>query len=398
MLDVLRKHPVITLIVVGVVVLLTWGFWPQPVLVEAAKAKRAPLTVTIEEEGRTRVIERYTISAPVDGVTCRVELNVGDPVTQGEALLSITPLESAVLDPRSRARARAQVAAAESALQAAQAKAHTAAAEEELAAAELHRLERLLDKGLVSRDSYDKAVAQAKTTANAKRSAEFSVEVARYEVAAARTALEYSAGDLNEVTERVPIRSPINGRILKVHHECKGPVRTGEALLEVGDPSELEIEVDVLSTDAVKIKPGMKVLFDRWGGERPLEGIVRTVEPVGFTKISALGVEEQRVLVISDFTSPKDQWQRLGDGYRVEGRFVLWDEKDVLQVPASSVFRYNDAWALFVIDGKRAVRREVQIGQRTGLVAQILEGVREGETVINHPNDNVEDGGRIKLR
>lgn len=398
MLTTLKTHPFIAAIAVLVIGLLVWGFWPQPVLVEAVKVKRAPLKVTIEEEGRTRVIDRYIISAPVDGVTCRVELNVGDPVEQGEVLLGITPLESAVLDPRSRARAKAQVAAAESALQAAQAKARTAAAEQELAAAELRRLERLLDKGLVSRDTYDKAVAQAKTTASAKRSADFSVDVARYELAAARTALEYSAGDDDEPAERVPIRSPITGKILKVYHECKGPVRTGEPLLEVGDPSRLEVEVDVLSIDAVKIKPGMNVLFDRWGGERPLEGIVRTVEPVGFTKVSALGVEEQRVLVISDFTSPKEQWQRLGDGYRVEGQFILWDKQDVLQVPASSVFRYNDGWALFVIDGGYAARREVRIGQRTGLVAQILEGVKEGELVVNHPSDDIEDGSRIKLR
>lgn len=398
MFATIKTHPFIAVIAALVAGLLIWGFWPQPVLVEAVSVKRARLTVTIEEEGRTRVIDRYIISAPVDGVACRVDLDVGDPVAKGEVLLAITPLESSVLDPRSRARAEAQVAAAESALQAAQAKARTAAAEEELAAAELKRLERLLDKGLVSRDSYDKAVAQAKTTTSARRSADFSVEVARYEVAAARTALEYSAGDVVEPTERVPVRAPIDGKILKVQHECKGPVRTGDPLLEVGDPTALEVEVDVLSIDAVKIKPGMKVLFDRWGGERPLEGIVRRVEPVGFTKISALGVEEQRVLVISDFTSPREQWQRLGDGYRVEGQFVLWDEDNVLQVPASSVFRYDDGWALFVVNGSRAERRAVEIGQRTGLVAQVLSGVQEGDTVINHPSEDIDDGSRIKVR
>jgi HlyD family secretion protein len=158
------------------------------------------------------------------------------------------------------------------------------------------------------------------------------------------------------------------------------------------------VEVDVLSADAVKIKPGMKVLFERWGGEGSLHGSVRTIEPVGFTKISALGVEEQRVLVIVDFTSATGLWQRLGDGYRVEASFILWQDEHVLQVPASSLFRYGDGWAVFVVEGKRARQREVQIGQRNGLVAQILAGVEEGEAVVNHPGDDVEDGGRVTPR
>ena len=395
----LRKHPIIALIIVLIIGLLAWGFWPQPVLVESVAVKRAPLTVSIEEEGRTRVIDRYVISAPVDGVACRLQLNVGDPVEQGQVLLGITPLESQVLDPRSRARAKAQVAAAESALHAAKEQARAAAAAEQLATTELNRLRPLVNKGLISRDAFDKVETEAKTTSAAKRSADFNVEVAVYELEAARTVLQYSAATASgKPAERVPVSSPITGKILKVARECEGPVRTGEPLLEVGDPSALEIEVDVLSADAVKIKPGMKVFFDRWGGEQPLEGVVRIIEPVGFTKISALGAEEQRVLIISDFASPAELWQRLGDGYRVESQFILWHEENVLQVPASSLFRYKDGWAVFVIEGKRAKRRDVKVGQRNGLIAQILEGVKEGETVINHPSDIVEDGRRVKVR
>ena len=395
----LRQHPVITVIAVLIVLLLVWGFWPQPVLVEAVAAKHAPLTVTIEEEGRTRVIDRYVVSAPVDGVACRVQMDVGDPVKQGQVLLGITPLESQVLDPRSRAQAKAQVAAAQSALRAAKEQANAAAAAAQLATTELKRLRPLMQKGLISREAFDKAATEAKTTAAAKRSADFNVEVANYDLEAARTTLQYSAATASgKPAERVPVRAPINGRILKVHHECEGPVRTGEPLLEVGDPSALEVEVDVLSADAVKIKPGMKVLFDRWGGEQPLEGLVRTVEPVGFTKVSALGVEEQRVLIISDFTSPAAQWQRLGDGYRVEAQFILWHADSVLQVPASSLFRYQGGWAVFVVEGNRAKRRNIKVGQRNGLIAQIIEGVEEGETVINHPSDDVEDNRRIKQR
>ena len=377
---------------------MVWGFWPQPVLVETHPVERAPLTVSIEEEGRTRVIDRYVVSAPVDGVACRVELDVGDPVEQGQLLLSITPLESQVLDPRSRAQATAQVAAAESALRAAEEQVRTAAAAERLADAELKRFRQLMEKKLISRDALDKAIAESTTNRAAKRSADFQVEVARYELQAARSVLEYTAGKPSEPFERVPIRSPVTGRILKVDHECEGPVRTGDPLLEVGNPSALEVEVDVLSADAVKIQTGMKVLFDRWGGEQALEGIVRIIEPVGFTKVSALGVEEQRVLVISDFTSPAEQWRRLGDGYRVEARFILWHEDDVLQVPASSLFHYNNGWAVFAIEGQRAKRREVTVGQRNGLRAQILDGLKEDVLVINHPSDKVEDGRSVKGR
>ena len=288
----LRKHPIITFTALMVTALLVWGFWPQAVLVEVVESRRAPLTISIEEEGRTRVIDRYVISAPVDGVTCRVNLNVGDSVEQGEVLLGITPLQSRVLDSRSRAEATARIAAAESALRAAEEQARAAGAAAQLASTELQRLRPLLAQDLISREVFDQAVTQANTTAATRRSAEFKIEVAQYELEAARSVLDYKASEPMEEDESMPILSPIDGRVLKVSHECAGPVRTGEPLLEVGDPSALEVEVDVLSADAVKIKPGMQVLFDRWGGEEPLQGMVRTVEPVGFTKTCALGVEE----------------------------------------------------------------------------------------------------------
>lgn len=399
MLVQIRNHPGV--IVSGLLIgaLLVWGFWPQPVLVERATAKYAPLTITIEEEGRTRIIDHYIISAPVNGVTCRLHLKVGDRVTQGQTLLNITPLASQVLDPRSRAQAQAQVAVAESALRVAQEQARVAAAAAQLANTDLKRYRPLLEKGLISQGVFDTAFTQAQSLSATKRSADFAVEVARHELESARTTLEYSGKSAtDDPAERVAVRSPINGQILKVARKCEGPVSTGEALLEVGDPRSLEIEVDVLSADAVKIKPGMKVFFDRWGGEQTLVGRVRVIEPVGFTKVSALGVEEQRVLIISDFTSPAQQWQRLGDGYRVEASFVLWHEEEVLQVPASSLFRYNDGWALFVIEDDRAKRREVTIGQRNGLQAQILKGITAGELIINHPSEAVEDDIAIEQR
>ncbi len=399
MLLQIRNHPGIIVSTLLMIALLVWGFWPKPLLVESAMAKVAPLTMTIEEEGRTRIIDPYIISAPVNGVTCRQHLKVGDSVEQGQTLLSITPLASQALDPRSRAQAQAQVSVAKSALQVAQEKAQAASVAAQPANTDLKRYQPLLEKGLISQGVFDTASTQAQSLSATKRSANFAVEVARHELESARTTLEYSKESFaDQSIERVAVRSPITGQILKVERSCEGPVTTGEALLEVGDPKSLEIEVDVLSADAVKIKPGMKVFFDRWGGTLSLDGRVRVIEPIGFTKISALGVEEQRVLIISDFTSPAEQWQRLGDGYRVEASFVLWHEEDVLQVPASSLFRYNNGWALFVIEDNHAKRRKVTIGQRNGLQAQILQGITAGELIINHPSEAVEDNISIEQR
>lgn len=398
MFTLLRKHPVISVVAIILVLLLGWGFLPQPVMVEVKQVVRAPLTVAIEEEGRTRVIDRYVIAAPVSGVTCRVDLNVGDAVEQGQVLLSITPLDSQILDARSLAQATAKVEAAKSALRAAEERARAADATAQLASNELKRLQPLMQKNLISRETYDKAVAADNTAAANKRSADFNVEVARYELNAAKSVIDYKTGETPQAAERIKVRSPITGRILKVEHKCAGPVTTGAPLMEVGDPSVLEVEVDVLSADAVKIKPGMKVLFDRWGGKNPLQGTVRNVEPVGFTKASALGVEEQRVLVISDFTSPAEQLQSLGDGYRVEARFILWHDDNVLQVPASSLFRYNNGWAVFLVKDGRAYRQSVKVGQRNGLTAQIVEGVKENEMVVNHPGDDVEDGVSVDIQ
>jgi HlyD family secretion protein len=397
-MQAILRHPLIAVATLATIALVGWGLWPAPVPVETTLVRRAPLTVTIEEEGHTRVIDRYTISAPVDGVACRINLDVGDPVTEGELLLTVSPLESQVLDPRSRAQAEARVKAAEAALLAARQQANAAAAAAELAQSDLDRLKPLVGKKLVSRDAFDKATTAVTTTAAAKRSADFGVDVAQYELQAATSVLEYAGSRTSDSTQRVPVTSPIDGKILKIVRKCEGPVRTGNPMLEVGDPSALEVEVDVLSADAVKIKPGMSVEFDRWGGDHPLKGIVRTVEPVAFTKVSTLGVEEQRVLIISDFTSPRDEWRSLGDGYRVEAKFTLWHGDDVLQVPASSLFRYRNGWAMFTIDKGRAKRRMVTVGERNGLTAQILDGAAAGTVVINHPSEDVDDGRRVRLQ
>ena len=198
--------------------------------------------------------------------------------------------------------------------------------------------------------------------------------------------------------EQVQVRAPVAARVLKVLHESEGAVAAGQPLLEIGNPSSLEVEVEVLSTHAVKIAPGSKVILDRWGGDRPVEGTVRVVEPSGYTKISALGVEEQRVRVIVDFTSPHEAWARLGDGYRVEARFVLWEGQDVLQLPTSALFRHGKGWAAFRLEGRRARLTPVEIGQRAGLVTQVLSGLKAGDRVVAHPDETIRDGGRVKPR
>lgn len=375
-----------------------YGFWPQPVLVEAAPVARKPLRVTVEEEGRTRVIDRYVVSAPVAGYARRIRLNVGDAVTQGAPVLELEPLPSEVLDPRSRAQAQARVAAAEDSLQAARELAMAAKAEADYAQAELRRVSGLRKAKSVSEQELDRAESRARQTQASLRSSRFAVEVAGHELEVAKTALRYSAAQGGATDETVVVRSPVGGRVLKRYRESEGVVAAGAPLIEVGDPRALEVEVDVLSADAVRIRPETRVLFERWGGEQLLEGVVRVVEPVGFTKVSALGVEEQRVWVIVDFTSPLEQWERLGDGYRVEASFVLWEGDSVLQVPASALFRYGDGWAVFVLDGNRARRREVHLGRRSDLSAEITAGLQEGEPVITHPDDSIADGSSVRVR
>ena len=382
-----------------VVAALAWGFWPGPVPVEGAQALRAPLRVSVEEEGRTRVKDRFVISAPVAGYLQRIRLEVGDAVAQGQTLAVMEPLRPEVLDPRSRARAEAQVAAAQAALESAREQVSARRAEAQFARAEYRRKQKLLGDALISQGDLDQAETLSRQAAAALRSAEFAVEVARFDLEAAQTALEYSiAGDGESDGETVRLRAPVASRVLAIHHESEGVVVTGEDLLEIGDPAALEVAVDVLSADAVRIRPGGAVRFQRWGGEQPLEGVVRTVEPTGFTKISALGVEEQRVWVIADLTSAREQWRQLGDGYRVEAQFILWEGQDVLQVPASALFRAGEGWAVFTVRDGRARRLAVRAGRSNGLATQILAGLEAGETVIVHPDDRIEDGVRVALQ
>lgn len=376
---------------------IAWGFWPRPVLIEPGEVARRPLQITVEEEARTRVKERYVLYAPVAGYLRRIELNVGDPVAVGATLAVLDPLRSTVLDPRTRAEAEARVAAARAALRQAESTLQQAEAEAELAADEFRRREDLLARQLISRSEFDEARGRMRAAEALRAAAGSAVEVAGFDLEGAEAALRYSGGAQDDTpAETVPVRSPVDGHVLKILQESAGVVAAGQALLEVGDPRQLEVEVEVLSRDAVRIRPGGRVSFERWGGDEVLEGVVRTVEPTGFTKISALGVEEQRVLVIADFIAPPESWQRLGDGYRVEAKFVVWEREDALTVPASALFRRDDGWAAFVVEDDRARLRPVRLGPGSGLLTEVLEGLDPGDVVIVHPDDAVADGVRVE--
>ena len=364
-----------------VVALIAWGFWPRAELAETATVVRGSLTVSVEEEGRTRVRDRYVLYAPVAGYLRRIDLDVGDAVEAGAVLATLDPLPPATLDQRSRAEAEARVSAARAELARREAAARQAGAEAELAASEFARIESLLARKLVSRSQFDEASSRMQAAAAAKHAANAAIDVGRYELDAALASLRYTAsGEPGRSLEAVPVRAPVSGRVLAIQQESAGVVEAGQPLLEVGNPAELEVMVEVLSRDAVRIAPGGRVLLERWGGEAPLEGVVRTVEPTGFTKVSALGVEEQRVRVIADLASTTGDRQRLGDGYRVEARFIVWESDDALTVPASALFRRDDGWAVFVVEGGRARERAVTPGHGSGLLTEVVDGLEEGTT------------------
>ncbi len=378
---------------------LAYGFMPRAVPVDTVAVSRGDLAVTLEEEGKTRVRERYRVSAPVSGYVRRIDLKAGDPVQAGQALAVLEPSRSDALDPRSRAQAQARISAAQAALRGAREQAAAATAGADLAAQELARAQALSDREFVSRATVDQARTAQERAQAARNAAEQAVNVARYDLEAARALLHRAgAGTASDPTARVTVTAPVTGRVLAIHHESEGAVPAGQPLLDVGNPDSLEVVVDVLSTGAVKLAPGTRIHLDRWGGEGRLEGRVRVVEPAGFTKISALGVEEQRVRVIVDIVSPQADWARLGDGYRVEAAFVIWEGRDVLIAPTSALFRHGEGWAVFVVDDGRARLTPVRVGQRNGLQFQALEGLAEGQTVITHPDDKVGEGIKVRSR
>lgn len=373
---------------------------PAAVRVDVARATRGPMQVTVDEEGMTRVRDRFVITAPVAGRVERIPLHQGDLVQTGTLAARLYP---APLDPRTRAEASAHLESTQAAKRAADARVEQARAAAEQARRSAQRARRLRAAGTLSAEERELAELAEATADKELEAATFAARAADYDVQAARAALLAPGGEETAlVATCVPgagscmeLRSPITGRVLRVPHESERVVAAGEPLVELGDPTQMEIVVDVLSTDAVKVRAGAPVLVEDWGGEGTLHARVRLVEPSGVTKVSALGVEEQRVDVIADFTEVPTP---LGDGFRLEARIVVWDADGILKVPSSALFRRGALWNVFVVDGGRARHRDVETGQRNSREVEILRGLKEGELVILHPSDEIGDGVRVTFQ
>ena len=391
------RRGLIALAVLAVVGLIVVAWIPNPVEVEVATVARGPLVVTVNEDGRTRVKDRYLVSAPITGNLARLDLEAGDTIEEGQILARLVPLPPPLLDSRTRAEAKARVDSAFAARRQAQAAVNRARFQRDFAKQESERALAVVKQGGLARSDADRAVSTYHGSEEDLRSAEFGGRVADHQLTLAQTALMQLTGKAEE-GEQLDIISPVAGQILKVFQESEGVAPGGTAIVEVGDPAALEVVVDVLSQDATRIPAGAKTTIERWGGKNSLLGHVRVVEPSAFTKLSALGVEEQRVNVIIDMDDDRELWSNLGDGYRVEARISVWEGEDVLKVPASAVFRSDEAWAAFVVEEGTAVVRTVELGETNGLETEVLSGLEEGDAVIAYPSDSVRDGVSVKAR
>ena len=380
---------------------LLYAFRPQPVQVDLIRVERGPLVVTVSEEGETRVRDVFAISAPIAGRARRIEIEVGDPVKADQTVVAeIEPIDPAFLDVRSEAQARAAVRTAEAASDLAKAELDRARADLVFAEAEVKRSRRLIRDDTIAQRRLDEDERAYKTAKANLATARAALDMRGAEVERARAELlsPLQARGLQPSCPCVPVTAPVSGRVLQVIHESEGVVAAGEPLIEIGDPEDLEIVADLLSTDAVKVEAGQRVMVEEWGGGERLNGRVERVEPFGFTKVSALGIEEQRVNVIVDFTDPPERWQRLGHGYQLEVRIVLWEGDNVLRVPLSALFREGSDWAVFVEREGRAEKRLVKPGRQNGLESEILEGLEAGERIVLYPSDRVVEGVGLAAR
>ena len=377
-------------------VLIIIGLWPKPLPVEIATAVRGPLRVTVNEEGMTRLKHRYMVSAPVAGLLKRINLKPGMEIEAGKTVLAVLDTRAAdLLDARTQAQAEAQVQAAEAALAQVTAQQKSAVAAAALARKNFERIQKLHTAGSVSQQEFDAAELNDTRAAQDERAAGFALQVAEYELKQARALLARGLGDASS-NEPLVITAPISGKILKVFQESERVVSAGFPLLEVGDTFDIEARIEVLSRDAVVIKPGAEVTLHKWGGDQPLRGMVRVVEPAAFTKISALGVEEQRVYVMVDFLAPPEERSALGDSYRVEADIVVWSGESVLKVPAGALFQRGHEWLTYVVEGGRARLRPVSVGPGNGLEAEVTSGIAEGDRVVVYPGDTLRDGVRVR--
>jgi HlyD family secretion protein len=378
----------------AVAVLVAWALRPQPISVETAEVTRGVFEQTVSEDGKTRVRERYVVSAPLAGRVERIRLKAGDAVNTGQVVALLTPTAPAFLDARTASELQARVGAAQAQLARARAEALKAEAQKDQARADLDRQVRLSKEGFVSETAREQTQLAFRTAERAVEAARFAEDASGHELAQARAALgRYRSGDSGA---RWEVTSPVKGSVLRVVQESEGAVALGAPLIEVADARSLEAIVDVLSQESVAIRPGMPARVELGQGMAPLAARVRLVEPAAFTKISALGVEEQRVNVVLDFAEPLDRVQTLGDGFRVDAHIVVHQEKNVLKVPVGALFRDGGGWAVFAIDGARASKRPVKVPRRNGVEALVEAGLAPGERVIVYPSDALKDGSRIE--
>lgn len=394
----LRPGPLVisALIAAVVIAALYLAIRKPPYQVDVAEVTQGPMTVTIDDEGETRVHDLFVVAAPINGRLTRIELEPGDPVIAGQTVVArMTPVDSDFLDPRTEGRVRAQVQALDAMVASSSMRIEQARVARDLAIQQQARVEALFNRGFATRAALDSANALISSARAAYSEATRATEAARFDRDAARA---------NLVTPNSPrgsrgtldVRAPTSGTVMRLPQESEATVAAGTPLVEIGDPRKLEIVTDLLSADAVRLPPGARVLIDNWGGTAPLNGRVRRIEPFGFTKISALGVEEQRVNVIIVITDPPKKWAKLGHGYRVIIRAVEWESTNAQQLPISSLFRDRGKWAVFAVQNDRARLVPVTIGRMNDEQAELLSGLRKGAVVILHPSEKISDYARVK--
>lgn len=375
---------------------LYWLILPRPILVETAEVATTTFQDTIEEDGRTRVRDRYMVSAPLSGRVQRLMLKAGDVVHTGQRLATITPPVSPLLDSRVRQELEAQVGAAEAGVEEAEALQEQAKVLLAQTSADLERTRQLAQRNVSTVAQLERDEALFQSAGRQADAAERRSHAATHVLEQARAALQSASNP--DPGEDFPVLSPIDGRVLRVELESESVVLMAAPLVELGDPGDLEVAADVLTTDAARIRQGDKVTIARWGGTSDLQGVVRRVEPSGFTKISALGVEEQRVWVIIDIVSPRQTWTSLGDGYRVEVKIVVDQIDKATVVPMGALFRRGDAWNVFVAEEGRVHLREIQVARLSARIAAVAEGVHPGEIVVVYPPASLAEGSKFKIQ
>jgi HlyD family secretion protein len=390
-----RNRILLGLALLLVAALVVWALQPQPIAVETARIVRGPFEQTIVDDGKTRVRDRYVIAAPLAGRAERIRLEPGDAVRQGETVALLTPTAPAFLDARTARELQERIGAAQAQVARARAETQKVLAQRDQARADLERQAKLAAEGFVSPTAREQAALALRTAERSVDAARFAEEAAGHDLAQARAALaRYRSGD---PTARWEVTSPINGSVLKVVQKSESPVALGAPLLEVADARSLEAVVDVLSQDAVAIRPGMQARVELGQGVATVPALVRLVEPAAFTKVSALGVEEQRVNVILDFAGPLDKVWTLGDAFRVEAHIVTHREEDALKVPVGALFREGEGWAVFLAQDGRAAKRALKVTRRNGVEAMVEDGLEPGARVIVYPSDALRDGSRIEI-